>query len=316
MKNKLEILLIGVLFLLVLTPFVLSEDGERDSDLDGIPDMTDKYPFDYDNDGMPDIWEKKNKLRYDLDDADEDADADGIKNIDEYRGGTDPLLSDQTQTRVQQEELFSPVEKVVAKILLWVGIGLFILLGAGFFLYRTHIVTIAKFFHHASKAHFERERRKAMGIPGQVPQRQMPPRYVAQRPPVQLGYRAPPNVRPQIPPRPPIQQRPGVAQQMQQPRQARMPLPRPMNGSAQMPSQPGSASMPAQMPPIPRPAQIPPPPRQVNRPPQPPTPPQNYANVQRQVPPTQNYQSAPAANVRSEPEKKEGDVFSKLRRTI
>jgi hypothetical protein len=88
-----------------------------DSDLDGVRDPDDAFPFDEkewrdadsdgigdnadtddDNDGMPDEWE----IFYGLDpleqDAWEDQDGDGIANIDEYNNGTDPngLNGDET----------------------------------------------------------------------------------------------------------------------------------------------------------------------------------------------------------------------------
>lgn len=47
---------------------------------------------DRDFDGMPDIWERGNGLdEEDPSDAFSDADGDGASNLDEYRGGSDPL---------------------------------------------------------------------------------------------------------------------------------------------------------------------------------------------------------------------------------
>lgn len=142
------------MILLVLLPinYVLAE--ERDSDLDGVPDPSDRYPFDYDNDGMPDVWEKKYSLRYDMDDANEDPDNDNIKNIDEYKQGTDPLVSEKTKERVELE-LLSPVEKTIARGLIWIGVILLLLFLVGFILYRTHIFRVFRFLHHVSKEHFE-----------------------------------------------------------------------------------------------------------------------------------------------------------------
>jgi len=48
---------------------------------------------DFDNDGMPDSWEKKYNLKYDVNDADEDPDNDGLTNLEEYNKGTNPLIS-------------------------------------------------------------------------------------------------------------------------------------------------------------------------------------------------------------------------------
>lgn len=58
-----------------------------DSDGDGTADCIDN---DYDNDGMPDDWEDENGLDPLIDDADEDLDGDGFKNILEYLRNTDP----------------------------------------------------------------------------------------------------------------------------------------------------------------------------------------------------------------------------------
>lgn len=49
---------------------------------------------DFDKDGMPDSWEKKYNLKYDVDDANEDPDGDGVTNLQEYEQGTDPLVVD------------------------------------------------------------------------------------------------------------------------------------------------------------------------------------------------------------------------------
>lgn len=149
MKVKDKILFMGMMFLLFAAILTLADNvsaQEKDSDLDGIPDETDRYPFDYDNDGMPDIWEKKHGLRYDEDDANEDPDGDGVRNIDEYKEGTDPGVSDITKERVQPTFL-SPVELTLARILIWTGTILFILLIMGIiFYYRVGILRILERF--------------------------------------------------------------------------------------------------------------------------------------------------------------------------
>jgi hypothetical protein len=45
-------------------------------------------PPDTDGDGMPDVWEKKNGLNPNVNDANGDLDNDGLKNLDEYLAGT------------------------------------------------------------------------------------------------------------------------------------------------------------------------------------------------------------------------------------
>lgn len=71
MKDKLGI--IGIILIVILSSLAISEDES-----------------DFDNDDMPDAWEKANNLRFDIFDADEDPDNDGLNNLQEYRSGTDP----------------------------------------------------------------------------------------------------------------------------------------------------------------------------------------------------------------------------------
>jgi hypothetical protein len=82
-----------------------------DTDGDGFPDDVDDFPNDPtewldtdgdgignnadeddDDDGMPDAWEIEFELNPLVDDATEDPDGDGISNLEEYLGGTDPHL--------------------------------------------------------------------------------------------------------------------------------------------------------------------------------------------------------------------------------
>jgi len=85
-------------------------DSSTDTDGDGVPNEEDAFPNDPmewldtdndgtgnnadpddDNDGMPDTWEEQyNGLDPLVNDASQDIDGDGFKNIDEYRARTDP----------------------------------------------------------------------------------------------------------------------------------------------------------------------------------------------------------------------------------
>ncbi len=80
-----------------------------DSDNDGVPDDQDDFPYDPaettdtdgdgqgdnadtddDNDGMPDVWEMMQGLNPFINDAAGDPDADGVSNLNEFLGATDP----------------------------------------------------------------------------------------------------------------------------------------------------------------------------------------------------------------------------------
>ncbi|HEX7859790.1 MAG TPA: type VI secretion system tube protein Hcp [Verrucomicrobiae bacterium] len=51
-------------------------------------------PEDLDNDGMPDEFERTHGLKVEIADADEDADKDGMTNLEEFRAGTAPNSAD------------------------------------------------------------------------------------------------------------------------------------------------------------------------------------------------------------------------------
>ena len=92
-----------LLIVLIMLPLVLAI---TDVDRDGIPDEQDNFPGDFDNDGMPDSWEKQFGLRFDsATDAREDFDGDGFSNLEEFNQETDPTVVDSSAS---DPELFAP----------------------------------------------------------------------------------------------------------------------------------------------------------------------------------------------------------------
>ena len=93
-----------VILLLVIFIFVQIAISEPDFDMDGIADSQDKFPYDYDNDGMPDSWEKSNGLRFDVDDTKFDYDNDGLNNLVEYSSKTDPFSADSDGDKISDKD--------------------------------------------------------------------------------------------------------------------------------------------------------------------------------------------------------------------
>jgi hypothetical protein len=92
-----------------------------DSDGDGLPDHQDDFPADpfettdTDKDGMPDDWEITHGLNPLDNDAALDPEADGISNLNEYLGGTDPIAFEEF-FEPEQPDLLSPADEEVVSL--------------------------------------------------------------------------------------------------------------------------------------------------------------------------------------------------------
>ncbi len=76
---------------------------------------------DFDNDGMPDSWEKKYNLKYDVNDANEDPDNDGLTNLQEYEKGTNPLAAEKDKGNIFNV-IFGFLGENITKILIGVAV--------------------------------------------------------------------------------------------------------------------------------------------------------------------------------------------------
>ncbi|MGA1822275.1 MAG: hypothetical protein ACMUIG_07090, partial [Thermoplasmatota archaeon] len=107
-------------------------DGALDPDDDGMTNAeefsagTDMNDPDTDGDGMPDGWE----FGYDLDpltaSAENDEDLDGILDLDEYLGGTDPRVSNDDDGGLDSVLLFIIIGSILLVVILLIIIGIII----------------------------------------------------------------------------------------------------------------------------------------------------------------------------------------------
>jgi hypothetical protein len=91
----------------------IDSDGDGMSDEDEVANGTNLSLPDSDGDGLPDIWEVEGGVDATSssgnDGAQGDPDSDGISNLDEYNGRTDPAIPEGTLIEVATRELFLPL---------------------------------------------------------------------------------------------------------------------------------------------------------------------------------------------------------------
>ena len=152
MNNLLKKEVVILVVVLLIIPFVLSIDSDRD----GIDDVVDEFPNDFDNDGMEDLWEVRNGLRYDVQDAVKDPDNDGLTNLEEFWLKSDPHSKDTDGDEISDyEEREAGLDPLSADKTVWplvvipVLILLFILLLFLFEKYHLDLWLHEKFGVHA-----------------------------------------------------------------------------------------------------------------------------------------------------------------------
>jgi hypothetical protein len=91
----------------------IDSDGDGLSDADELANGTNLSLADSDGDGLPDLWEVEGGLSATNDSGDDgaegDPDGDGISNLDEYNGRTDPRVPEGIPNEIPAGELFLPL---------------------------------------------------------------------------------------------------------------------------------------------------------------------------------------------------------------
>jgi hypothetical protein len=91
----------------------VDSDGDGLSDADEVANGADPSRPDSDEDGLPDLWEVEAGLNATsgsgVDGAQGDPDGDGLSNLDEYNGQTEPLIPEGTLIEVVSGELYLPL---------------------------------------------------------------------------------------------------------------------------------------------------------------------------------------------------------------
>lgn len=117
--------LAGTTLFLLMCLLSLHSTQAVDSDRDGVPDDQDLYPFDYDNDEIPDTWESQNSLQPSVSDSLDDSDNDGLSNWEEFQSETDPTSVDSDGDGMSDlDEIRTGRDPLVPEHLAWFWVGI------------------------------------------------------------------------------------------------------------------------------------------------------------------------------------------------
>lgn len=100
---------------------VLDYDDDNLSNRNEFANDTDPCNSDTDGDGMPDGWEVKYSLDPLRDDSNEDPDSDSFTNIEEYKSGTNPHISNKPEEPLESQTVTDREKIKISKYAKWIG---------------------------------------------------------------------------------------------------------------------------------------------------------------------------------------------------